>query len=122
MNGTRRREIAARLRAILNLDSPGDIADVAARLHVDETSLRMSIDIDSPYPTVDVLAAIAEQHGIDPTYLITGVYDIETHRRALGDPDKLADAIREAAGTRTTGPIAEPPSEPPREPPRLHII
>src|ERR1051326_6142100 len=76
MNGTRRREIAARLRTILSLDSPGDISAVATRLNVDETSLRMSIDLDSPYPTVDVLAAVAQHHGIDPTYLLTGVYDI----------------------------------------------
>jgi hypothetical protein len=119
MNGTRRREIAARLRTILNLETPDSIADAAKALDVDETSLRMSIDLDSPYPTIDVLTAVAERHGIDPTYLLTGVYDIETHRRALGgDPGKLADAIREATGTRVTGPIAKPPAEPPR----IHIV
>src|SRR5436189_115024 len=112
MNSTRRREIAERLRCILNLESPEAITAVAKTLHVDELSLRMSIDADSPYPTVDVLAAVAEQYGVDPTYLLTGVYDIETHRRALGNPDSLADAIRDAAGSRPSGPISKPPAEP----------
>ncbi len=114
MNGPRRREIAARLRAILQLENGARIAEIADALDVEEVSLRMSIDPDSPYPTIDVLATVAERYGIDPTYLITGVYDIETHRRALGDPESVADAIREAAGPRRTGPIATPPSEPPR--------
>jgi len=118
MNGLRRREIAARLRTILRLENGTGIAEVARALDVEEVSLRMSVDLDSPYPTIDVLAAVAERYGIDPTYLITGVYDLDTHRRALGDPESVADAIREAAGGRVTGPIATPLSEPPR----LHII
>ena len=120
MNGSRRREIAARLRIILALETPtpADVSRVALELDVDEVPLRMSIDPDTPYPTVDVLAAVVERHGIDPTYLLTGVYDIDTHRRALGDPSSVASAIREAAGTRSSGPVATPPTEPPR----LHLL
>jgi transcriptional regulator with XRE-family HTH domain len=118
VNGRGRREIASRLRAILGIDAGANLEDLATQLDVEEVSLRMSIDSDSPFPTVDVLAAVARRYGIDPTYLLTGVYNIETHRRALGDPESVADAIREAAGSRASGPISRPTDEPPR----LHVM
>jgi hypothetical protein len=114
VNGSARRDIAARLRSILGISDSIELASVAARLGVEEISLRMSVDIESPFPTVDVLTAVVKRYGLDPGYLLTGIYNTETHRRALGDPDSIADAIRHAAGPFPTGTIATPPDEPTR--------
>lgn len=114
VNGTTRRDIASRLRSILSIHDGASVEDVARRLKVEEVSLRMSIDPDSPYPTVDVLTAVVEQYGLDPDYLLTGTYHVESHRKALGNPGSVADAIRQAAGRIPSAPIAQPPDEPTR--------
>ena len=73
--------VAARLRGLLR--GQGDPSVLAARLHVHETALRMSLDETSPYPTMDVLVAVIREYGVDPTWLFTGDYDAATHRAAL---------------------------------------
>jgi len=83
MNGERRRQIAARLRELLAAAGRNDPASAARELGVDEVSLRMSIDELTPYPTIDVLGAVASYFGVDPTYILTGQYDPTTHRHAL---------------------------------------
>ena len=56
------------------------MSDTARRLRVDEVSLRMSVDDLAPYPTVDVIAAVVREYGVDPTWLLTGEYDAGSHR------------------------------------------
>ena len=56
------------------------MSDAAKRLRVDELSLRMSVDELAPYPTVDVIAAVVREYGVDPSWLLTGEYDSSTHR------------------------------------------
>jgi len=75
------REIAARIRGLLS--GQGEPGVLAARLRVDETALRMSIDELSPYPTLDVIAAVVREYGIDPSWLITGDYDSTSHHAAI---------------------------------------
>ena len=76
--------IAARIRGLLA--GQGDPGELAARLHVDETALRMSLDELSPYPTLDVIAAIVREYGVDPNWLITGEYDSGAHQAAIQAP------------------------------------
>src|SRR6476660_3045743 len=83
MDANQRRQIAARIRGLLTGQDDGGLTAVAARLLVDATSLHMSIDEDAPYPTLDVIAAVAREYGIDPAWLVTGNYDSVTHRRSL---------------------------------------
>ena len=71
--------IAARIRGLLG-GQDSTLSDAAKRLRVDEISLRMSVDTLAPYPTVDVIAAIVREYGVDPTWLLTGDYDAATHR------------------------------------------
>ena len=40
----------------------------------------MSIDELAPYPTVDVIAAVVREYGVDPTWLLVGEYDATSHR------------------------------------------
>jgi len=75
--------IAARVRGLIGGQNGGDVGAIARRLHVDEVSLRMTIDELAPYPTFDALAAIVEYYGVDPNWLLTGEYDAATHREAL---------------------------------------
>ena len=83
---TDRFAIAARLRALLFARdpqaSPGAIAE---SLGVRESTLRASIDEVSPRPWIEVLLAVIRRHGVDPTWILTGVYDQSTHREALED-------------------------------------
>ena len=71
--------IAARIRGLIG-GQDSSMSDAAARLKVDEVSLRMSTDQLAPYPTVDVISAVVRVYGVDPTWLLTGEYDSATHR------------------------------------------
>lgn len=75
--------IAARIRGLIG-DLDSSLSDAARRLRVDEVSLRMSVDTLAPYPTVDVIAAVVREYGVDPTWLLTGEYDASFHR-AIAD-------------------------------------
>jgi hypothetical protein len=71
--------IAARIRGLVGIQGPS-LSDTARHLRVDEVSLRMSVDELAPYPTVDVIAAVVREYGVDPTWLLTGEYDAASHR------------------------------------------
>jgi hypothetical protein len=90
--------IAARIRALVfardRTASPGAIAGT---LGVRESMLRASIDDDSPHPWIEVLLAVIRVYGVDPTWILTGVYDQSTHREALAD-----EANAEQLLSRTT--------------------
>ena len=102
--------IAERLRALIGGLDGATICAVAARLGVEELSLRMSIDPDSPHPTVEVLAAAIGEYGLDPTWLLTGCYSSRTHREADENPQGTESALREhLAPPRPL--IAEPAAE-----------
>jgi hypothetical protein len=75
------RRIAARIRGLLS--GQGDTESVAQRLRVHEIALRMSMDETSPYPTLDVIAAVVREYGVDPHWLVTGDYDSGSHRAAI---------------------------------------
>lgn len=87
--------IAARLRGLIGGQEHGDLGATAARLGVDEVSLRMSIDHLAPYPTLDVLSAVVSTYGVDPTWLVTGDYNPATHRSAEAQPERAMDSLRD---------------------------
>jgi hypothetical protein len=87
--------IAERLRSLIAGQDDGDLSATAARLGLEELSLRMSIDEVSPHPTVEVLAAVIRVYGVDPTWLLTGVYDASTHRTCMDEPTTIAAMLRE---------------------------
>jgi hypothetical protein len=102
--------IAGRLRELVGGPNRKDLGDIAERLGLEELSLRMSIDEDSPHPTVEVLAAVIKQYGIDPTWLLTGVYDASTHRSSMEDDQSTAARLRDLMSARPVR-IAEPTVE-----------
>lgn len=103
MSSALRAEIAARIRGLIG-GRDASIGAAALRLRVDETALRMSLDEISPYPTIDVVAAVVRDYGVDPTWLLTGMYNRATHRTSLElRTDELPAAINDviAAARRT---------------------
>jgi hypothetical protein len=66
-------------------------------LGVSEASLRISLDPTNPDPTFDVLAAVIRVYGVDPTWLVTGLYDPISHRATLYSSDEhlVLRALRE---------------------------
>src|SRR5688572_14659214 len=109
-----RRDVATRLRALLAGQDDQDLAATAQRLGVEEVSLRMSIDEDAPYPTLDVLIAIVATYGVDPKWLISGEYDAATHRRVLDADARVVGEVlqRMATDNAPTKPLSPPPDEP----------
>jgi hypothetical protein len=93
VTGFDRIAIAARIRGLLAGQDNGDPAAAAARLGVDETGLRMSIDDLAPNPTIDVIAAVVGTYGVDPVWLLTGEYDPAIHRGLLEDHQPVERTI-----------------------------
>jgi hypothetical protein len=102
--------IAERLRGLLLARNNGDLAKTAQRLGVEELSLRMSVDEDSPHPTVEVLAAVIRAYGVDPTWLLTGEYDGATHRHSMETMASITAELRALVYGRSHL-ISDPPSE-----------
>ena len=89
--GSNRHEIADRLRRLFAKDFGGDVRRIARALKLDEVELRMSLDDIAPYPTLNVLSVAVEYYGVDPTWLITGEYDQDTHWLALEGGRRMAE-------------------------------
>ena len=109
---------AKRVRALVSANDGGDTATVARRLHVTESALRSTIDELAPYPTVEVLVGIIREYGVDPTWLLTGTYDPETHRKSLMSTSATHRTVQRAfvdGPGRISGPrdISDTPGEAP---------
>ena len=75
-------EIAGRIRGLI-AGQAESLTAMAELLGVHETALRISLDDVAPYPTLEVIAAVIAKYGVDPSWLLTGEYDPEIHRRML---------------------------------------
>lgn len=90
--------IAGRIRGLIAGQDGDDLASVARRLRVGELALRMSIDSIAPQPALTVVLAVVREYGVDPSWLMTGTYDSETHRIAIESPEVgLGSAIQRSA-------------------------
>jgi hypothetical protein len=89
--------IAARLRGLVDVPNFEGLDALAQRLRVPEFDLRMSLDDVAPQPTLEVLAAIVREYGVDPSWQIRGQYDQATHVAALDNetvtPITLLDLV-----------------------------
>lgn len=72
----------------------------------------MSIDELGPVPALAVITAIVREYGVDPTWLVTGEYDAQTHRMALEADDAgriaVVNAVLAAGKTRPNGSTVAP--------------
>jgi hypothetical protein len=101
--------IAGRLRALISGQYGSDLTHASERLHVEELSLRMSVDDVSPHPTIEVILAVIREYGVDPTWLLTGEYDSNSHRAAM-EGDAMTGPLRDFVAYRR-GSISDPPPE-----------
>jgi hypothetical protein len=95
VHGLDRRGIASRIRALLRTQDQTALAALAERLKLPVAALRAAVDALAPMPGVDVLAAIVAEYGVDPSWLVTGEYDLTVHRSVLDrEPNEIAEEIR----------------------------
>ena len=100
--------IADRIRGLIRLDATSDVAAIAARLAVPELSLRATVDGRAPLPTPAVISALVRVYGLDPSWVLTGVYDSGTHRLALqSDRVELDALVRRLIVDRLGGPMRD---------------
>jgi hypothetical protein len=113
VNASNRREIAARLRVLVGHLDAAALAATARRLGVEEAALRSSLDETSPFPTIDVLVGVVTAYGVDPNWILNGVYDAGTHLRVMdADHDTVGGIIRRLAMDATLkAQISEPADE-----------
>ena len=83
---------------------PQALEQASKQLGVSEWALRLSIDPDSPQPTIEVILAIVRAYGVDPTWLLTGDYDCGTHRLAENDGEASIESVLERVAWKTDTP------------------
>jgi hypothetical protein len=107
IEGLDRFAVAARLRTLLAREID-DLDQAARRLGVDDISLRLSIDDVSPHPTIEVIVAAITRYGVDPSWLLNGVYDRGIHLKNLdGDREQAAESVRRLLIDRHVDPQAD---------------
>src|ERR1051325_4661816 len=68
---------AQRIRALIAREPQP--ASAAELLRVPKSELKAAIDPVAPFQSMNVLEAVVREYGVDPTWLITGDYDVRTH-------------------------------------------
>jgi hypothetical protein len=104
--------VAARIRRLIGNSRADDLSAVARDLAVSEPELRRAIDDIDPYPSLDVVIAVVRRYGVDPTWVMTGEYDLTRHRAALDDDDSptTADIAKLISGAVSFGSVKPGPS------------
>ena len=96
-------EVASRIRELIAGQRREETTALARRLRVDEESLRCTINGAWPRPSLAVILAIVREFGVDPCWLLTGDYDLSTHRRVIElDRPTTIEEVRLLARRRTT--------------------
>ena len=83
--------LAARVQGLIHGRFGGDVAAAARELRVEEKELRDIVERATDHPSLDALAAIVRQFGIDACWLLTGEYDWASHRRQLEEEEEHGD-------------------------------
>ncbi len=100
-----RHSIADRIRELIGPLQRDTLEETAARLRVSELALRMSIDPDSPQPTIDTIVGVIREYGVDPMWLLSGEYLTETHRLAEEDSHASVRDALERIGRKSDTPV-----------------
>ena len=80
---------------------------MARRLGVDERSLKASVE--GRRPTLNVMAALIRTYGLDPSWVLTGDYDPQTHRHALqSNTQEIEVAMKRMLLSAPVSPLPEP--------------
>jgi hypothetical protein len=86
--------IAGRINGLISMSDRAQIESAAARLGVDQQTLRLAVHDKSPTATLRVINALIRVYGLDPTWVMTGHYDAATHRAAMeGDAQKIEQLL-----------------------------
>jgi hypothetical protein len=104
--------IAGRINGLISMSDRAQIESAAARLGVDQQTLRLAVHDKSPTATLKVINALIRVYGLDPTWVMTGQYDAATHRAAMeGDAKKIDEMLSDIlTPLRTPDQRHEPPT------------
>jgi hypothetical protein len=95
--------IRKRLLALLAASHLERLDEAARRLGVSEGALAESLDAKHPSQSIEILTAFVDFAGVDPTWLVTGEYDLRTHRDVLADDGEyMRLVLRRLMGGRQT--------------------
>lgn len=64
--------VARRIRGLIAGEDGGDLAATARRLGVDLSSLKRSIDLRFPQPSLSVMASVLRAYAVHPLWLLYG--------------------------------------------------
>jgi hypothetical protein len=77
------RAVSDRVRIVTGVPDRNDLRDAARQLSVSEAQLRDAVTGRFRLGWQKVLSAVVRQHGIDPSWILTGRYDGTTHTASL---------------------------------------
>ena len=101
--------VAARLRALVK-GTRLDMSAIAARLGVDETDLRRSMDPSVTRPAFTVLVSAIRYFGVDPVWLLSGEYSAEVHKRCIAAAEGGRDEeLQRLVSQLSAGPLLRMP-------------
>src|ERR1041385_1877298 len=86
-----REGIAERIRSLMAHETHP--ASAAAMLRVPASELRAAVDPVAPFQSIAVLEAVVREYGVDPSWLITGDYDVRTHVMSVDDGPHIVRGI-----------------------------
>jgi hypothetical protein len=89
------RGVAERIRGLVRVEDEQELLAAAERMGVDARYLRESLDGTSRLSALRVVNAVVRTYGLDPSWVLTGVYDAQTHKAALRqDANEIDTTIR----------------------------
>ena len=95
------RAIAARIHSLVQSPNADSLETIAKRLRVSSGALWVALDGEDPHSTIEIIAAVVREYGVDPSWLVWGEYNSTTHYAALGDEDGMTAATLLALTTTT---------------------
>jgi hypothetical protein len=88
------RQVGDRMRVLVGANDDTALSREADRLKIGEAGLRSITRRSSASMDLHTLAAVVRAYGLDPTWVLTGEYDSNTHRSALNaDTDEIAGTL-----------------------------
>ncbi|HEY6220140.1 MAG TPA: hypothetical protein VIV65_08780 [Gemmatimonadaceae bacterium] len=105
-----REGIAQRIRSLIAHETHP--ASAAELLRVPKSELKAAVDPVAPFQSMNVLEAIVREYGVDPSWLVTGDYDIRTHVLSVDEgPHIVRGLVNAQLLARTERDVSDGPSD-----------
>jgi hypothetical protein len=75
--------VAHRIHGLVRVHDGSDVPGETARIALEERVLRERLQREPLDVAIRLLTSVVRLYGLDPTWVLTGVFDTATHRTAL---------------------------------------